>query len=330
MKDDTKRDRADQQDSHPALPLVAALGVMLIWGGTPLFSKLAASEIDPLLVGVLRTVVAAVFALPLLLLGRYRMPADSRGRRLLAFSGIAAFVIFPVLFTVGQSTTSALHGALILATMPVFTSLFGALAERRSVSWAWLAGCVIALSSEAVVIAWRNAGAVTGSSLKGDVIVLVSAFVCALGYVAGARLSQRGYPATATTLWGVTFSGAALLPLLGWSLGTNGWPHAGAIAWGAVLVLAVLTSVLGYVAWYWALAKGGISRIASIQFTQPIFGIVLAAAVLGERPAPVVAAASVGVLAGAWLVLQAGSSAGLAPADDARQDDAPVRQCRMK
>ena len=309
MQDGTTQARAATPSAHPMLPIAAALGVMLVWGGTPLFSKIAANEMDPVLVGVLRTVFAATVALPLLVVARHRLPADARGRQLLAFSGLAGFVVFPILFTVGQSVTSALHGALILATMPVFTSLLGTVIERRRVSWVWLVGCVIALSSEAVIITWRSAGVAGGPSLRGDVLVLVSAFVCSMGYVAGARLSQRGYAATPTTLWGVTFSGGVLLPVMIWSLTSHGWPQAGVVAWGSVLILAVFTSVLAYVAWYWALAHGGISRIASVQFTQPIFGIVLAASVLSERPAPVVAVASVGVLAGAWLVLRAGSSA---------------------
>ena len=91
-------------------------------------------------------------------------------------------------------------------------------------------------------------------------------------------------------------------------------PQAGAAAWGSILVLALLTSVLGYIAWYWALAKGGISRIASIQFTQPLFGIALAAIVLGERPAPITAVAAAAILLGAWMVLRAGSRGGGAAA----------------
>jgi len=87
-----------------------------------------------------------------------------------------------------------------------------------------------------------------------------------------------------------------------WLLVQKGLPQAGVGAWGSVLVLAVLTSVLGYVAWYWALAMGGISRIASIQFTQPLFGIFLAGVVLGEWPAPLTALAALGVLAGARMV----------------------------
>ena len=60
-------------------------------------------------------------------------------------------------------------------------------------------------------------------------------------------------------------------------------PQAGATAWGAVLFLAVVTSILGYLGWYWALDRGGIARIATLQFLQPVSGFVLAALVLGEN-----------------------------------------------
>jgi len=286
---------------------VAALGIMVIWGGTPMFSKIAMTQIDPLMVGILRTVLAGALALPLVLLMRQPLPSDTRGRRLLAFSGFAAFIAFPLMFTVGQDMTSAMHGALILATLPVFTSLFGTLIERRRVGVMWAVGCAVALLGEALVIFWRVGGSSTGTSLRGDGIVLVSSAVCALGYVAGARLTQRGYASLPTTLWGAGFSAVALTPLLGWLLVRDGLPQAGLAAWASVIVLAVLTSILGYIVWYWALAHGGISRIAGIQFTQPLFGLVLAAIVLGERPAPITMVAAVAILAGAWMVLRAAS-----------------------
>jgi drug/metabolite transporter (DMT)-like permease len=298
------------------VPVAVALALMVVWGGTPLFSKIAAAQIDPLMVGILRTVLAGCLALPLALAMRQPFPADKRGWQLLVFSGFAAFIAFPLMFTVGQSTTSAMHGALVLATLPVFTSLFGTLIERRRVSKTWIAGCIIALSGEVVVIVWRTAGTAQGSSLRGDLIVLASSAICALGYVAGARLTQSGYASLPTTLWGAAGAAVVLLPLMGWQLARTGVPHADAAAWGSILILAVLTSVLGYVAWYWALAKGGISRIASIQFTQPLFGIALAAIVLGERPAPITAVAAAFILLGAWMVLCAGSRAGgAAPAE---------------
>jgi drug/metabolite transporter (DMT)-like permease len=285
-----------------ALPFIVALAVMVVWGGTPLFTKVAAAQIDPLLVGVLRTVIAGAVALPMILGMRLRLPEDTRGRLLLAYSGTAAFIVFPLLFTVGQHSTSAMHGALILATLPVFTSLFGTLLERRRPKLGWVLGCTIALLGEGAVIVWRTAGANSGSSLTGDAIVLLSSVLCASGYVAGARLTQRGYQSLPTTLWGATLAAVALLPVMVWRVSATGWPQADAAAWGSILILAILTSIVGYVAWYWALAVGGISRIAGVQFTQPLFGLLLAAIVLGERPGPVTIVAGAAILGGAWIV----------------------------
>jgi drug/metabolite transporter (DMT)-like permease len=194
--------------------VAVALVIMVVWGGTPLFTKIATSEIEPLLVGLLRTVLAGAVALPLVLLMRRGLPPDRLGRQLLALAGGAAYVVFPLLFAFGQHATSAVHGALILATLPVFTSLFGTLLERRRVSAQWTVGCTMALLSTAVIILWRAPQAAGTASLGGDALVLLSSVVCAMGYAAGARLSQRGYPAVSTTLWGTSLSALLLLP--GW------------------------------------------------------------------------------------------------------------------
>ena len=60
-------------------------------------------------------------------------------------------------------------------------------------------------------------------------------------------------------------------------------PTASAKSWVAVVFLALVTSILGYFGWYWALDRGGIQRIATFQFLQPVSGFILAALVLGEH-----------------------------------------------
>ena len=286
---------------------VVALATMVIWGGTPVFTKLAINEIDPLLVGALRTLIAGLVALPVLLIRNHPIPQDRRSRVTLAYSGFAAFIAFPLLFSFGQQSTSTTHAALILATLPVFTSAFGRLVERTRPDPTWVLGIALAFGGEIALIAWRAPGE-AGGSLAGDAVVLLSSAICATGYVAGARLAQRGYRSLSTTLWGVAGASVVIAPLAAGLVISGGWPQAGAIAWGSVLVLAVLTSIVGYVAWYWALAHGGISRIASVQFTQPLFGLALAALVLSGRPAPNTAVAGAVILAGAWLVQRTGSA----------------------
>ena len=263
-------------------PVLVSLAVMVFWGATPVVTRIATDDLEPLWVAVLRTVIAGVVALPLVATSERRPPSTSRARLLLAVSSAAGFVIFPVVFTVGQQRTSAMHGVGILAALPVFTGLDGMLVARRRPGAWWLAGCALALAGEAVIVAVRAGGGGT-ATLAGDLLVLASALVVSAGYVAGALLVPRGFSSAATTYWGVTLGALALAPLALAMLVVGGLPRAGAASWAAVVFLALVTSIAGYVGWYWALARGGIARIAPLQFLQPLSGLVLAALLLGER-----------------------------------------------
>ncbi len=265
-----------------AAPVLVSLAVMVFWGATPVLTRIATDDLAPLWVAVLRTVLAGLVAVPLVMTTERRPPASARARLLLATSSAAGFVIFPVVFTIGQERTSAMHGVGILAALPVFTGVYGMLVARRRPGLWWLAGCALALAGEAVIVTVRAGGGGT-ATVVGDLFVLASALVVSGGYVAGALLVPRGFSSAATTYWGVVLGALALAPLALAILAVDGPPRAGAASWAAVLFLAVVTSIVGYVGWYWALARGGITRIAPLQFLQPLSGLVLAALLLGER-----------------------------------------------
>jgi drug/metabolite transporter (DMT)-like permease len=124
----------------------------------------------------------------------------------------------------------------------------------------------------------------------------------AVGYVAGARLGQLGYPSLGTTLWGVALAALPMALGLAALAAARGLPSAGAAAWGSVAWLAVGTSILGYLGWYWALARGGIARIATIQFLQPLSGLGLAVVLLGEQPTLATFGATVPIILGVVIV----------------------------
>ena len=104
---------------------------MVFWGATPVLTRVATDDLEPLWVAVLRTVLAGIVAVPLVAATERRPPASARARLLLGVSAAAGFVIFPVVFTIGQERTSAMHGVGILAALPVFTGLYGMLVARR-------------------------------------------------------------------------------------------------------------------------------------------------------------------------------------------------------
>jgi drug/metabolite transporter (DMT)-like permease len=281
--------------------LVGALAVMVLWGASPVVTKIATGHIDPLLVGLLRTTLAGLLAGPILLAMRQALPARRDDRVLLAISSLSGFVLFPILFTLGQQHTSATHGGMILAALPIVTGSYVAITDRRRPELRWFLGCGIALVGEAGIVLLRAGGHRSGATVGGDALVIVSALIVSAGYVAGARLGERGYRSLATTFWGVALGAIIGLPLLGYQLVTGPAIGRDAGSWAAVVFMAVFTTIIGYVGWYWALAKGGIARIATVQFLQPFSGLVLAVLLLGEPFTLPLAIAAAAILGGVSL-----------------------------
>ena len=259
----------------------AAAATILIWGGTPVATKVAVTGVDPLIVGILRTVLAALVTGPVVLFAGVARPKSRSQATLLAISALTGFVAFPVLFSLGLRYTSASHGALILAVVPVFTGLFAAALEREAPPGRWWTGAAIAVVGEVMLIAFRFGLDAAGASLFGDLVVLASCVVVAAGYVAGSRLT-RTLGAWPTTLWGITIGGVVLAPALMFVPIEALWAAPKTASLLAIAYLALLSTVLAYVAWYWALAHGGIGRVSASQFALPVVGLALAVVILSE------------------------------------------------
>lgn len=279
------------------LAFAAAAVCITIWGGTPVATKIAVAEMDPVLVGMLRTVVA----LPLVaaLLAVRRPPAPRGGHQWVSVMvvGFGSFIAFPVLFSMGQIRTSAAHGGLILAMLPVFTGIFAAMAERRFPSRLWVLGAAVAVAGEAALITARGTfDGGTEASLVGDLLVLASAMSAPVGYVTGARLA-RAIGTAAVTYWSIAVAGLVLLPFAGVMALELDWGAVSPEAWAGVVYLAVGATVVCYLLWYWALNVGGVARVSTMQFVQPVVSVVLAVLMLGEAlTGPLVASAAVIVL----------------------------------
>jgi drug/metabolite transporter (DMT)-like permease len=271
-----------------------------LWGATPIATKLAMAELAPVTVGVLRTTLAALLTLPLLIGWRLSPPRRPAQLVLLGMVTLGGLIGFPLLFSLGVGRTSAAHAGLILAALPLPTGLLGSAFERRLPPGAWWLGAAVAVLGEAFLIGGDSTSAAPAATLAGDLLVAGGAFCAAAGHVAGARLAPS-FGTWPTTLWAITAGGALLLPLLLWQGEAAALGAAGATTWAAVLFLAGGSTLVAFAAWYWALSRGGIARMGALQFLQPLVTLALAALLLGEPITPALLGAAGLILAGVAL-----------------------------
>ena len=278
------------------MPLAVGWAAILLWGGSPIATRMAVLGIDPLAVGVLRTVFAALIALPLALALKLRLPRGREAWVLMLGAALGSYVLFPILFSLGLKHTTASHAALVHASTPLFTGIIAAMLERRwPVGWWWV-GVAIALLGEVLLIGLGKGFDEPGVTVFGDVVVFVGCVAVAFGYVAGGRLTQS-LGSLAVTFWGVVLAALAMLPVL-LLLPAPGLGDAPPAALGGLAFLVTVSSVIGYIAWNWALAHGGIGRTGVLQFAQPILSVILAVLLLGEGLHPSVIVSAAVILAG--------------------------------
>ncbi len=284
-------------------PVIVALAALILWSGTAIANKIAVAHLDGLTAGVLRSMAAGIFALVIGLVLKLPFPDTGRDRLLLAIAGITSFALWPIMLSIGIVRTTAGHAALIMAMIPVFTVLILALLQRRFPATGWWIGAGIALTATAILMTSRGVSLEVledGSSFGGDLIILLGSVFCAAGYVTGGKLSPKTGTA-ATTFWGLSMALLVLVPVFLVIFDHTHWSEVPVSAWMAIAWMIFLSSLAGYALWFYALGKGGIGRIGSLQLLMPVITLFAAAMILDEKLSLLLAATCVAIILGTML-----------------------------
>jgi drug/metabolite transporter (DMT)-like permease len=262
----------------------AASVALLFWSGTAVANKVAVVYMDALTAGVLRSMLAGVVATIIAVVLRLPFPASRRDITMLLISGITSFAIWPALLSLGIGYTTAGHAALIMALIPIITVLIAAVINGQKPHPGWWAGAAIALAATAVLVFDRNGSLEWGAdgSVMGDLIILLGCLACAIGYVAGGKLSRK-LGTTATTFWGLATTLVILVPSFMALAGRTTWSGIPNQGWIALTWMSLLSSIAGYALWFYALGRSGISRIGSLQLIMPVITLAVAALLLDEN-----------------------------------------------
>jgi drug/metabolite transporter (DMT)-like permease len=301
MRESEEMLNARAQVSLNAISIFVAAGLAIsLFALTPVTARLSVVQFDATDVGLMRIVVAGLIAVPVLIIFRLKPPQLWRDRLWLMFSAFGTFAAFPILFVIGIQRTSAAHASLIMAAMPLFTVAIAAGLDRRMPMRLWLAGAVVAVVGETALVMFREYGAQTQQSCTGDLLVLCACILCASGSATGARVA-RHMNVWAVTFWGIALAGVAFSPIAFLRLFAIQWIGILPLTWIALTHFTIGAGLFAFVAWFWSLAKGGINRIAVLQFAQPILGVLFAWGFLREHLTPMVLVTGLVIVTGILL-----------------------------
>ncbi|MDY7561707.1 DMT family transporter [Pseudomonas sp. CCC3.2] len=268
-----------------------ALGLIgvIIFSLTLPMTRIVVQEVNPLLNGLGRALLAAIPAALLLLIRREHWPTWAQVKGLCLVS-LGVIIGFPVLSAWAMKTLPASHGALVNGLQPLIVAIYAAWLSHERPSKAFWA-CA-ALGSALVLSYALISGA--GSIQAGDLWMLAAIAVGGLGYAEGGRLAKEmgGWQ---VICWALVLSA----PLLAGPVIYLALQHQGPIStgtWWAFAYVTIFSQFIGFFAWYAGLAKGGISRVSQVQLLQIFFTIAFSALFFGEHIEPITWLFAAGVI----------------------------------
>ena len=250
----------------------------VMWGLSIPLTKLGLLAVPPLTLTAMRFGVAVILLFAFALKGP-RLPVRALPRT--AALGILGIGVGQVAQVFGIQDTAASVATIISATIPVFVVIFAALRLKQSVTVRQQAGLLAAFAGIALVAFGHGQDAATlPSSMSGAAWILLSAVTIAFYYVWSVELT-RDFGTVAVSAWSTLFGFLALLPWAGREVWTTP-VHLTAVSWAVALYLGIVVSVAGLFLWLHILRTVPAPAAASVQYLQPVVGIVAASAMFGD------------------------------------------------
>jgi drug/metabolite transporter (DMT)-like permease len=254
--------------------LLGLIGVSA-FGLTLPATRVVIPYLDPFFIGFGRAVIAAIFAIFLLVWFRQKIPNVKQIKQL-SVVALGVVIGFPILSSWAMQYVPAAHGGVVLGILPLATAVAAVLVgnEKPSVGF-W---CVSVVGSGLVVLysLLQN----TGSFHVADVALLGAVISAAIGYAVGAKLTKEigGWQ---VICWALTLS----LPFILTPAILNAPESLVDIpvkAYVCFLYLALVSQLFGFFAWNKGLALGGTARVGQTQLLQPFITLLASVLFLGE------------------------------------------------
>src|SRR6201995_1661168 len=193
--------------SRERLGLLLGFVGMAIFGVTLPATRLAVPAIDPVALTAMRTAIAGLCSLALLIALRRRFPPRHLWLQL-AVASICVVILFPFLMALAVQTVDAAHGGVVLGALPIATALVAVLiTHERPKPLFWIAS--VAGAALVVAFALRQGG---GALSTGDLLLFGAVAASAIGYAFSGKLTTS-MPGWEVSSWALVIALPLSLPV---------------------------------------------------------------------------------------------------------------------
>jgi drug/metabolite transporter (DMT)-like permease len=259
--------------------------VSLFWGGGFIAGKILVNgNIGPYTAATLRFLIASVCLLAMLYQSEKRLPRLSFRQWLLIIAlGVSGVFLYNICFFNGLRYIPASRASLIVAITPAVTASLSAVFFKEAISPVRWMGIVLSIAGAMVVISHGHISSLLDGGINlGDVLlfgcVITWAVYTLVGKVALQSLSPLVMAAYSACVGFVTLG---LLAVPEGIFGATG--ELDLQQWSAIAFLAVFSTAIGFIWFYQGIRAIGPSRAAVFGNLVPVFAVLLAVLILGEK-----------------------------------------------
>ena len=250
------------------------LASALCFGSMAIFARMAyASGVDIPTLLLLRFSVASILMWGILFSKRMKLP-KGRGMVMLVAMGAIGYAGQAFSYFTALTYASAGLVALLLYTYPAIVALLSRLVFKHPFTWMQITAVAIALAGTVFIIGKAGDGKPLGIFFG-----LLAALIYSVYILMGSRFPKDVTPTASTAV--ITSSAAVTYSAV---VAVRGFhPPATGQGWMAVLAIAIVCTVLAILFFFEGLERVGPVRASVFSTIEPVFTVLLAAAVLGER-----------------------------------------------
>jgi len=264
---------------------IVIIGLGALLGSTSAWTKLLTEYMTTLQIVSSRIVLASLTLFALLAVrGEIRWPrwALVRGAALL---GIFDSVVPYTLMAFGARQVEAGLGAVLIATMPLFTTVFAVVLGREERLSITKLGALAVGFVGVMIIAMPTSHGVGAGLRPGLCAFLGASVTLGASTVYGRRLLEESH-ALEVSAWKLAGASLLVVPAM---LVLDGAPGASSFAARSLIAMVfvgVISTGFARMAYLWASGVMGSTNISLVTYVMPGAGLVTARLLLGEQPAP--------------------------------------------